>query len=126
MLKGLQERHAFVEQHYPELLWASYRHILETSLIHYNLLMLNKKADPDGRHRKAIEQDIEHNHRNFKRAAEPDRLLSRQLSLFLLHPYCNAGLLGLRKMMRKARILKRPEGLKIVHEQQARREYAVK
>lgn len=114
IIRGLKERHHFIEQFYEELIDESYKTILKTCLIHYNLLMMNSKNDKDGTYRKKIASYIKENELAFKNAVKDDRHLKRQLSLFSLHPYMNFGFLGGRKMLRKIGILAQPRGLKRV------------
>lgn len=114
IIQGLKERHRFIEQFYVELIDESYKAILKTCLIHYNLLMMNSKNDKDGTYRKKIALYIRENESAFKNAVKDDRQLKRQLSLFSLHPYMNIGFLGGRKILRKIGILSRPRGLKRV------------
>ena len=114
IIKGLKERHHFIEQFYEELIDESYQTIIKTCLIHYNLLVMNRKNDRDGEHRKEIEVYIKENDHSFRHAVKDDQQLRRQLSLFLLHPYMNIGFLGCRKVLRKIRILSQPRGLKQV------------
>src|SRR5690625_3765443 len=114
IIQGLKERHHFIEQFYEELTDESFKTILKTCLIHYNLLVMNRKKDRSGKHRKEIEVYIKENDHSFRHAVKDDQQLRRQLSLFLLHPYMNIGFLGCRKVLRKIRILSQPRGLKQV------------
>lgn len=114
IIKGLKERHDFIEQHYEELIDESYKTILKTCLIHYNLLVLNRKNDKDRKHRKKIKNYLKKNDHSFRNAIKNDQQLRRQLLLFSLHPYVNIGFLGSRKILRKMRVLSQPRGLKQV------------
>lgn len=89
ILKGLKIRHCFIEENYPDLIEESYKLILKTSLIHYNLLLANRKKDPNGRYRREIQLYIKNNQKNLKKAVENDKRLNTQLFLFAIHPYLN-------------------------------------
>ncbi len=114
IIKGLKERHRFIEQFYKELIAESYKTILKACLIHYNLLVLNRKNDKGRAYRKEIENYMRENDRAFRNAVKDDQQLRKQLALFLLHPYINIGFLGGRKILRKMKILSQPRGLKQV------------
>jgi glycosyltransferase involved in cell wall biosynthesis len=115
MLKGLKERHRFIETFYEDLVCESYRVILETCLIHYNLLLLNKKQDLDGMYKREIRKYIQNNYQNIKVAVEGEHSLRKQLALFSIHPNLNIGYLFLRKILRKFYIVSRPIGLEKVN-----------
>src|SRR5699024_2821561 len=54
MIRGLKERHDFIEAFYEELIHESYKQLLKGCLIHYNLLVRNRKQDKDGKYRREI------------------------------------------------------------------------
>lgn len=108
ILKGLMERHKFIEQHYSALSNESYRMILKTSLIHYNLMARNRKIDRDGQCKREIQFYIKENHLKLKKAVNKNPQLKKQLDLFLLHPYLNLIYLAAVKMLRKMKILEQP------------------
>ncbi|ASN05990.1 glycosyltransferase family 2 protein [Virgibacillus necropolis] len=114
IIKGLKERHRFIEEFYEELIDESYKVILKTCLIHYNLLLINRGQDKGGMYRGEIQSYIQTNYIALKEAANGDKQLSNQLQLFMLHPYFNVFFLGLRKGLRKSRILSQPVGLERV------------
>lgn len=114
MIEGLKERHRFVEAFYEDLTGESNKLILKMCLIHYNLLLMNRKKDKGGLHRKAIELYIKDNYSQLKVAAKNDAQLNRQLYLFSVHPYFNVLLLGFRKGLRLMRMLPEPPGLERV------------
>ncbi|MBS4179146.1 glycosyltransferase family 2 protein [Lederbergia citrea] len=115
IIDGLKERHRFLEQYYQELTQESYRVILKNSLIHYNLLLMNRKKDKAGLCKKEIYSYIKQNNRSFQRAVEEDKELKKQLSLFLIHPYLNIFFLITRKVLRKLGFLPRPVGLERIN-----------
>lgn len=113
-ITGLLERHAFLEKKYPSLIYESYKQIVKASLIHYRLLLANRHLDQNGYYRLRIRQYLEKNEKVLKKAIKNDRDLERQLFIFLLHPYCHFLYLGMRKGLRKAKILNEPTGLEQV------------
>jgi len=115
MIKGLKERHRFIEKFYKDLTNDSYQLILKTCLIHYNLLLMNRKKAHMDMHRKNIELYIRNNYQAFKEAVKNDRGLKSQLYLFNLHPYLNILFLGLIKGLRRVKVLSQPAGLKQVN-----------
>jgi glycosyltransferase involved in cell wall biosynthesis len=108
VIKGLKERHRFIEKFYKELIDESYKTILKMSLIHYNLLLRNRDKDVDGVYRKEIQTYIQSNLYQIKKAVKNDKQLKRQLRFFSLHPLFNVLFLGIRKVLRKLRILSQP------------------
>ncbi|UTR10577.1 glycosyltransferase [Evansella sp. LMS18] len=113
IIKGLKERHSFIEIHYPDLVNESYKMLLKTNLEHYKLLTLNKRKDPEGSHRKEIQSYINSRYRLLKKAAENDRRLMRQLNLFHIHPLLNISYLaagkftGFTKLTQRHQVLER-------------------
>ncbi len=115
ILKGLRERHIFIEQYYPDLTNESYKVILKTCLIHYNLLLLNRKKDSTGLHKKEIHSYVKHNYNHFSSAVQEDKQLKQQLRFFTLHPYLNIFFLLIRKIFRKLKVLPQPIGLERIN-----------
>lgn len=111
IIKGLRERHHFIERFYKELTDESLKSILQMSLIHYNLLLINRKKDIGGLHRKEIQLYVRKNYHKLKKAVNKDKQLTHQLLLFSLHPFLNVLYLGLKKSLRACHILSRPVGL---------------
>lgn len=101
ILKGLKVRHMFIQEYYQDLIDESYKLILKTSLIHYNLLLANRSQDRDGLYRKEIQLYIRNNYKNLQRAAENDQKLRKQLSLFAIHPVLNVLFLAAHKILSK-------------------------
>lgn len=115
ILKGLKERHLFIEQYYQDLTNESYKVILKTCLIHYNLLILNKNKGSTGLHKKEINTYIKQNYNKFTNAVREDRQLKQQLWLFNIHPYINIFYLITRKVLRKLKVLHQPVGLERIN-----------
>lgn len=111
IIKGLKERHQFIKDYYGELSNESFKILLKTSLIHYNLLLLNNKKDRNGQHRKEIQKYVKEHYSEFKKAIENDRQLKIQLTFFRIHPYLNICLLLLKKILRTFKLTPKPFGL---------------
>jgi glycosyltransferase involved in cell wall biosynthesis len=114
ILEGLKERHKFIEENYKELVDESFKIILKTSLIHYNLLILNWRKDKRGSYRKEIRDYIRKNSAKFKKAVEQDKFLKTQLTMFLLHPILNIVFSAVKKFLRQMKIISEPSGLQTV------------
>ncbi|WML45816.1 glycosyltransferase [Neobacillus sp. PS3-40] len=111
MILGLKERQCFIEEHYKELSIQANKVLLNNILIHYNLLLINRKKDKEGVHRRELQQYIKTNLNKFKNAAGKDNNLKVQLILFSIHPYFNIFFLILRKIFRRLGICPIPKGL---------------
>ncbi len=85
ILKGLKERHKFIESNYKELKDKSLNLILRTSILHYNLLVMNSNKDKNGIHRKEIKKYVVENYKDLKKSINDDEKdLKNQLILFKL------------------------------------------
>jgi glycosyltransferase involved in cell wall biosynthesis len=104
MLKGLKERHQFIEQFYPSLINESWKMIVKQSFIHYYLLFRNYHQDKDRKHRREIQQEINQHYTQIKLAIEDDKELLRQLKLFHIHPLLQLVYLALQKVYRKLKL----------------------
>jgi glycosyltransferase involved in cell wall biosynthesis len=101
ILKGLKARHLFIEEYYQDLIDESYKLILKTSLIHYNLLLANRTKDKRGLYRKEIQLYIKNNYKKLKKAVENDQQLRKQLFLFAIHPGLNVLFIIAHKILGK-------------------------
>src|SRR5690625_1259340 len=115
IIKGLKDRHRFIEEFYKGLTNESYQLILKTCFIHYNLLLANRKKDKKGVHRKNIELYIQKNYNALKDATRNNKVLRSQLYLFNLHPYFNILFEALLKGLRRIKVLSQPAGLEQVN-----------
>ncbi|MDR7073367.1 glycosyltransferase family 2 protein [Fictibacillus barbaricus] len=106
MITGLKERHQFIKEYYQELLDESLKLLLRTCLVHYNLLLANRKEDSDGFHRKKIRTYVKNY--NSELALIDDKQLKKQLILFRIHPYLNVGFLIINKVLRKMNLISQP------------------
>ncbi|MEI5907738.1 glycosyltransferase family 2 protein [Bacillus spongiae] len=114
MIEGLKERLQFIEMHYPELLNESYKQLLKSHLIHYNLLLVNRKKDKRGEKRREIRRYIEDHDTHFQQAVKTDEELKKQLTLFLTHPFIHLLFLGWKKGLRLMKFSPIPKGLEVV------------
>lgn len=112
ILKGLKERHDFIKDNYSELINESYKLILTTNLMHYNLLIVNRDKDKDGVNRKEIEKYIKDNYMKLKKSIEDDKRLKRQLYLFNIYPPLNILEVLANKILRGIKVVKQPLLLK--------------
>ncbi len=89
IIEGLKERHKFIDKYYHDLSNESYKLILKTSLLHYNLLLRNKDKDKECIHRKKIEAYIKNNFKQILEATADDKDLRNKLKLFNIYPSLN-------------------------------------
>lgn len=115
IIKGLKERHCFIEQYYSHLTDNSYKLILKTSLIHYRLLLANWEKDKNGLHRKEIQLYINSNYNKLKKAVKDDKGLQQQLYLFRISPVLYILFLIVNKILRKLKVIPQPVGLKRIN-----------
>ncbi|MDN4526725.1 glycosyltransferase family 2 protein [Fictibacillus fluitans] len=101
IIKGLKERHEFIEKKYSDLKLESYKLLLKTSIIHYWLLMMNNSKDKDKYFRKMIHGDVKLNYSHFFEAVKEDKDLRYQLFLFSIHPNVNMLYVLLKKAAEK-------------------------
>lgn len=80
IIKGLKERHTFIEEHYNELIPESYKIIFNTCLCHYNLL--NKNKDLNKFYKNDIKMYIQENYEKMKTAFKGDNEVLIRLKLF--------------------------------------------
>jgi glycosyltransferase involved in cell wall biosynthesis len=114
ILAGLKERQKFIEENYKELVDESFKIILKTSLIHYNLLILNWRKDKGGLYRKEVRDYIRKNSAELKKAVTQDKILQTELTMFLLHPILNILFSAVKKIFRQLEIISKPSGLQVV------------
>ncbi|MCL6572222.1 MAG: glycosyltransferase [Bacillus sp. (in: Bacteria)] len=115
IIKGLKQRHTFLEEYYEDLLGESYKVILRTSLIHYHLLFINRKKDKGGLYKKEIQSYIKNHGKELMKSVEDDQQLRYQLFLFRIHPSLNMLFLLIRKLLRMIKIIPQPLGLERVN-----------
>ncbi|PFP29500.1 beta-1,4-galactosyltransferase [Bacillus sp. AFS073361] len=111
IIKGLKERHIFIEKYYGNLIDESFKMLLKTNLIHYNILLINRGKDKRGLYRKEIHLYIKDNFTNFMKAVDNDKDLKKQLVLFRIHPYVNVFFLVIKRLLRRIKVIPQPSGL---------------
>jgi glycosyltransferase involved in cell wall biosynthesis len=114
IIKGLKERHEFIVKNYQHLTDDSLKTLLEANLIHYHLLLRNKKKDKGGESRREIQHFLNKDYQKFKKAVSKDQSLKKQLLLFRIHPYFNVLFLLFQKILRKSKLISQPAGLERV------------
>lgn len=105
MIRGLKDRHRFVETHYQKLTDASLKVILKTCFLHYERLLMTRGIDNNGRYKKEIQLYIKTNYSNFIKAVETDQTLKNQLRLFAIHPSINVFFIYAKRVLRKIKVL---------------------
>lgn len=114
ILTGLKERHHFINKYYKQLSNESLVLLFKTSIHHYNLLLQQEKTEEVRRCQKDIYSYINKNFRHIQQAVKKDKDLLIQVHLFNIHPLINVIYLGIRKALRKIRIIKQPASLERV------------
>ncbi len=111
-LQALKQRHGFLEKYYSHLVGESYKEIVKAHLIHYQLLVRNRKKDPSGMYRTEIKLYIQRNYVLLQRAVNADKELKLALSLFHYHPSLYILFLSVKKVLRMLRLLPGTKGFK--------------
>lgn len=112
IIEGLKERHEFIERYYQSLSDESYKLILRTSLLHYNLLLRNKDKDKEKIHRKNIRNYIKKNYKKLNKATLEDRELRLKLKLFNVYPGLNLLSDIINKALRIVKLKQEPKALR--------------
>lgn len=112
IIEGLKERHEFIEKYYNSLSHESYKLILRTSLLHYNLLLRNKDKDKEKIHRKNIQNYIKKNYKKLYKATLEDGELRLKLKLFNVYPGLNLLSDIINKILRVIKIKQEPKELR--------------
>jgi len=100
IIKGLKERHAFIEDHYNELVGESYTLLLKTQLQHHQILVMSKHHRKKKKERNDIIMSIKNDYSHYKKAVRKDKQLYRELQLFKIHPIFQLGYLAVHKGLR--------------------------
>lgn len=112
IIKGLLERHEFLENKYNYLLDESYKIIFKTCLVHYSLLEANKNKENAKEAMYNIKKYINKEYKNIKYAVKNDKDLLNQLMAFNLNPKINQLYIFFIKVLKKIRLLKADYKLK--------------
>ncbi|WP_456277303.1 glycosyltransferase family 2 protein [Bacillus sp. AK128] len=110
-IKGLLERHKFINKYYGNLSSESLVSILKASLIHYRLLLINKGKDPKKFYRKKLQMYIKQNRNEYYKVFKKHPELVFQLFLFNLTPYLYLLYLIIKKVIRILNLKKDASGL---------------
>lgn len=111
ILKGLQERHEFIEKNYTNLINESYKIIFKTSLIHYYLLKKKKSIKNRDYYMNDIKEYIKSNFRHIEKSLKNERELIWQLNLFQINPNLNRIYILSSKILKKLGLKKAELGL---------------
>lgn len=102
IIKGLKERHCFIEKFYGELANDSYQLLLRNIFIHYHLLLANRSKDKGGLLRKELQKYVKAHFIEFNESASNNHELQKQLYLFNIHPFFHTLYLIVNKFLRIA------------------------
>lgn len=115
IIKGLKERHKFIEENYKELINESYKILTKTILLHYYLLNKNRDKDLDGYYRKELRGYIINNYLNIQKAIKDDKELSNEVKLFKLNYLLSRAYVNINKVLRKVKLKEQSPELKKVN-----------
>ncbi|WP_455506827.1 glycosyltransferase family 2 protein [Clostridium sp.] len=115
IIKGLKERHKFIEENYKELINESYKILTKTILLHYYLLNKNRDKDLDGYYRKELRGYIINNYLNIQKAIKDDKELSNEVKLFKLNYLLSRAYVNINKVLRKVKLKEQSPALKKVN-----------
>lgn len=115
IIRGLQERHQFIEKNYDYLQHDSYQLILNTCFTHYRLLNMHRHLDDRKTYQKRITHYINSHIHEFKRAVKTENQLKVQLLLFTIHPSLMILFQKLVTGLQKTKLMSTPTQLKQVN-----------
>lgn len=115
IIKGVKERHKFIEENYKELINESYKILTKTILLHYYLLNKNRDKDLDGYYRKELRGYIINNYLNIQKAIKDDKELSNEVKLFKLNYLLSRAYVNINKVLRKVKLKEQSPALKKVN-----------
>lgn len=115
ILRGLYERHEFIENNYNKLVDESYRIIFNTSIIHYKLLSHNRDKTGATEYMKEIENYINNKHDKLLKAVSTNKELRNELRFFKINPKLCYMYIFYNKVLMKLGIKNRGKGLKRVN-----------
>lgn len=111
IIKGLLERHLFIKENYNNLEDESYKLILKTCFMHYDML-LKIKDDKSKKYIKWIEKYICDNYNSLKDAVDNDKSMKKELIYFKINPFLRILYVYYSKVLRKLKIKKSEPSLK--------------
>lgn len=103
-IRGLLERHRFIEKKYEAYSETSLKIIARTCLNHYDLLFKYRKNNDYRDVRKEIERYVRSEYKKLKVASKEERNLKRCLTLFRTHPLCYLAYRGWSKLKNKRNV----------------------
>lgn len=115
IIRGMKERHKFIEENYEELTNESYRILTKTILLHYYLLNKNKDKDLHGHYRKELSSYITNNYLKIKDAIRDDKELSKEVLLFKFNYNLSRIYVDINKILRKLNLKKEKKSLKKIN-----------
>ena len=110
-LEGLKKRHDFLEQYYTDLVELSYKELVKANLIHYQLLLRDRRKDRSGIFRTEIRIYMKKVYPHARKALLGDKVLRLEISLFNIHPYLYILFLLIKKGLQIVRFLPKEKGL---------------
>ncbi|MDZ5254379.1 glycosyltransferase family 2 protein [Clostridium sp. LIBA-8841] len=111
ILKGLKERHRFIEEKYSSLISESHKILFKTSVIHYQLLKKKKNIKNRENHMYGIKKYIRDDYKGIKKSLENETELMWQLKLFKINPTISEMYMLTNKVLRKLKLKKAEDGL---------------
>ena len=124
-LKVLKQRHEALEQEYTDLAEESYKEMAKANMLHYQLLLRNRRKDPSGIYRTEINLYMKKIFPFVQRAVQEDKELRMNVTLFHLHPYLYILLLAVKKGLRMIGLIRKPKGLERIRINQHKGEVSV-
>ncbi|RDI45718.1 glycosyltransferase family 2 protein [Falsibacillus pallidus] len=99
-IRGLKERHSFIERNYQILTNESLKSLAKAILIQYNLILFNNKKINGMQIRRKMRNYLLNNYSEIKMAFSDCPTLQFQLQLFKFHPFLPVLYLGIKKSLR--------------------------
>ena len=115
IIKGLKERHKFIEENYKNLVNESYTILTRTILLHHYLLNKNKDKDLNGEYRKELSDYIINNYSKIQAAIKNDKELSIEVKLFKANYIPYRLYVNMNRVLRKIHLKKQSPPLKRVN-----------
>ena len=112
IIKGLLERHMFIRKNYNHLLNESYKTILNTCFVHYDLLINMDDKSSAQIYSDKIKDYIYKNSKKFEDALVDNKYMANQLKFFLINPNLRNMYIFFNKVLMKLKIKKSEPSLK--------------
>lgn len=111
ILKGLFERHIFIQANYTDLKNESYKIILKTLFIHYDIISKINDSKKNI-YLNSIREHILHNYKEFNNSIHDDKYMKNQLKYFKISPWLRGTYIYYIKILKKLKIRKPDQNLK--------------